>query len=202
MENNIVTIVGMGQKIGLSIAKRFGQEGYAIVMIARNKERLNEYAANLSDAGIKSHSFTCNAGDETSIKNVFVKIKSEVGDTDVLLYNVSSARQQYILEDTFSNLVEDYKSNVAGALSSVQEVLPAMRRKGLGTILLTGGGFALKPRPEFGSLAIGKAGLLNLTKSLALALENSGIKIGTVTVCGIVNSDDLKYIPDAIAENF
>ena len=110
-------------------------------MIARNKERLNEYAANLSDAGIKSHSFTGDAGDETSIKNVFVKIKSEVGDTDVLLYNVSSARQQYILEETFNNLVEDYKSNVAGALSSVQEVLPAMRRKGLGTILLTGGGF-------------------------------------------------------------
>jgi len=44
--------------------------------------------------------------------------------------------------------------------------------------------------------------LLNLTKSLALALENSGIIIGTVTVCGIVNSDDPKYNPDAIAEKF
>lgn len=106
-------------------------------MIARNKERLNEYAATLSDAGHKSHLFTGDAGNETSIKNVFEKIKSKVGDTNVLVYNVSRARQQYILEDTFSNLVEDYKSNVAGALSSVQAVLPAMRKKGKGTILLT-----------------------------------------------------------------
>ena len=202
MEKSIITIVGMGQKIGLSIAKRFGQEGYAIVMIARNKEWLNEYAANLSDAGIKSHSFTGDARNETSIKNMFKKIKSKVGDTNVLDYNVSRARQQYILEDTFSNLVEDYKSNVAGVLSSVQAVLPAMRKKGKGTILLTGDGFSVKPRPEFDSLVIGKAGLLNLTKLLATAPENSGIIIGAVTVCGIVNSDDLKYISDAIAEKF
>ena len=192
MEKSIITIVGMGRKIGLSIAKRFGQEGYAIVMIARNIERLGEFVAKLSDVGYESHSFIGDAGDEASIKNMFKKIKSKVGDTDVLVYNVSTARQQYILEDTFNNLVEDYKSNVAGALSSVQAVLPAMRKKGKGTILLTGGGFSVKPRPEFGSLAIGKAGLLNLTKSLALALENSGIIIGTVTVCGIVNSDNLK----------
>jgi len=133
---------------------------------------------------------------------VLESIKSNVGNTDVLAYNVSTARQQYILEDTFNNLVEDYKSNVASALSSIQAVLPAMRKKGKGTILLTGGGFAVNPSPEFGSLAIGKAGLLNLTKSLALALQNSGIKVGTVTVCGIVNIDDHKYNPDAIAEKF
>lgn len=202
MTKSIITIVGMGKKIGLSIAKRFGKEGFAIVMIARNKDRLSKYAATLDDAGYENHLFIADATVETSLKNVFESIKSKIGDINVLVYNVSTARQQYILEDTFSNLVDDYRSNVAGALSSIQEVLPAMSKRGEGTILLTGGGFAVKPIPEFSSLAIGKAGLLNLTKSLALALKNSGIKIGIVTVCGVVNSDDPIYNPDAIAEKF
>jgi len=62
VDKSIITIVGMGKKIGLSIAKRFAQEGFTIVMIARNKDRLNGYEASLSDAGYDSHSFVSDAG--------------------------------------------------------------------------------------------------------------------------------------------
>ncbi|MDQ6861378.1 MAG: SDR family NAD(P)-dependent oxidoreductase, partial [Verrucomicrobiota bacterium] len=99
------------------------------------------------------------------------------------------------------DLMSDLRTNVGGALASVQQVLPAMRAAKRGTIIFTGGGFALEPHPQFASVGIGKAALRNLALVLAKELAPEGIHVATVTIEGMVKRGTA-FDPEQIAQEF
>ncbi|MEZ4429704.1 MAG: SDR family NAD(P)-dependent oxidoreductase [Nannocystaceae bacterium] len=197
-----IVVIGMGAGIARAVARRFGREGFAVAMIARDEGRLAAYVEEFAREGIDATYASADAGDEGSLRAALRSLRERDGDPDVLVYNAAAIRMVDILEQGVDELVADFRVNVAGALAAAQEVAPAMRAAGRGTILLTGGGFALMPNPRFGSLAIGKAGLRNLAHSLAQALAPAGVHVATVTVCGMVRDDDPKYNPTTIAEHY
>jgi NADP-dependent 3-hydroxy acid dehydrogenase YdfG len=199
---DILAIVGMGEGNGLAIARRFGQAGFTIAMIARNEQKLKSYQAMLAADGVTSHYFLADAGDSAAITAAFSAIQTLLGDPTVLVYNAAVPRMQSVLDTSGEELVSDFRANVAGALVATQAVLPAMQAANQGTILFTGGGFALYPQPDFASLAIGKAGIRSLAMTLGMALKDQSIRVGTITICGIVGGEDLKYQPDRIAEQY
>ncbi|TVQ25736.1 MAG: SDR family NAD(P)-dependent oxidoreductase [Leptolyngbya sp. DLM2.Bin15] len=195
-------IVGMGEGNGMAIARRFAQEGFAIAMVARNEQKLQSYQSMLQAEGITSHYFLADAGDEAELNAALSTVQEQLGTPEVLIYNAAVPRMEGILQTSYATLVNDFRANVAGAMTCVQAVLPAMQSQQQGTLLFTGGGFALYPQPDFVSLSIGKAGLRVLANTLHAALKDSPIKVGTVTICGTVNGDDPKYSSDRIAEEY
>ncbi|MFH7243243.1 MAG: SDR family NAD(P)-dependent oxidoreductase [Spirulina sp.] len=199
---NLCAIVGMGEGNGMAIARRFAKEGFEIAMLARNEQKLQGYQATLQAEGIASHYFLADAGDEAALTAAFTRIQNQLGTPAVLIYNAAVPRMENILQTTYETLVNDFRANVAGAMVSVQSVLPGMQQQQSGTILLTGGGFSLYPQPDFVSLSIGKAGIRVLANTLHEALKDSPIKVGTVTICGTVNGEDPKYSSDLIAEEY
>jgi short-subunit dehydrogenase len=75
-----------------------------------------------------------------------------------------------------------------------------MSARGSGTVLLTGGGLALEPSPEYLSLSIGKAGIRTLALSLFESLKEKGIHVATVTVAALVSPGSKDAT--AVAEHF
>lgn len=198
----LFVIVGMGDGIGLAVSRRFAREGFAIAMIARNEAKLQGFKDILEAEGYSAHSFVADASDEASLRSAIAAIQEQLGNPEVLVYNVAISNMNKVLDETVERLTSDFKANVAGALVATQAVLSMMKAQGTGTILFTGGGFSMYPSPDFASLSLGKAGIRSLAKMLAEALKPDGIRVGTVTICGTVNSDDSKYNPDSIAENY
>jgi short-subunit dehydrogenase len=198
----LITIVGMGTGISQGVAEKFGAEGYAVAMIARNEEKLQAFKADLEKQGITANYFTADAGNAESLQQAFNNIKNTMGDTSVLLYNAALLKRKNILEETAESIAADLKVNVGGALEAVKIVLPAMQTQGEGTLLFTGGGLSLNPSPLYGSLAIGKAGLRNLVGSLYASLKDSPIKVATITVSGFVSPDSERHTPQAIGTAF
>ncbi|HSM80859.1 MAG TPA: SDR family NAD(P)-dependent oxidoreductase [Nodosilinea sp.] len=198
----ICVIVGMGEGNGMAIARRFAKEGFTIAMVARNEDKLKGYQSTLQTEGIISHYYLADAGDEAVLMTAFEAIQTQLGTPDVLVYNAAVPRMESVLQTSYDTLVNDFRANVAGAMACVQAVLPAMQAQQKGTLLFTGGGFALYPDPNFVSLSLGKAGIRVLASTLYAALKDSPIKVGTVTICGTVNGDDPKYGSDLIAEEY
>lgn len=201
MSQSVVTVVGAGPGVGLAVARRFAKEGFRVALVARKADALTEYAAQLKGAGFDAHGFAADAADEQSLRNAFAAIKENLGPTRVLVYNAAVLKMAQPSQLRVDDLVHEFRVNVAGALVSVQAVLDDMKAAKAGTILLTGGGFALSPMPAFASLAIGKASIRNFTSSLAGELEPQGIHVGTVTICGIVKPGT-PFDPDKIAEAY
>lgn len=93
------------------------------------------------------------------------------------------------------------RTNVGGALTSVHQVLPDMRRHGRGTILFTGGGLALEPYPEWAALAAGKAALRSVALNLHKELLPQDIHVAVIAVCGILQPGT-PFAPEIVAEEY
>lgn len=201
MSQAVCAIAGFGTGVSMGVAKAFGQEGYALALLARNPDKLVANAQVLKDEGYEVQTWAADAGNEASLVQAFAQISTQLGDPEVLIYNAAALRLGKPSSITADSLVADFRVNVAGALVVAQQVIPAMKAKKKGTILLTGGSLALNPSVDAASLAIGKAGIRSLAFTLAQELKDSGIHVATVTICGTVQPGT-HFDPDAIAQSY
>ena len=124
--------------------------------------RARGYADTLRKEGADARGFPVDAGDFDSLAGALGKIDQELGAPEVLVYNAAVLRRGSPTSLSGDDLLADFRVNVAGALVCARHVAAAMRERKRGTILLTGGGLALSPHPDFASLAVGKAGIRSL----------------------------------------
>lgn len=199
MSDKICVIVGAGSGISLAVAKRFANEGFQIVLVARRADALETYMAELHQTGASGRSFVADAGDVTSLRQAFDQIRAQIGEPGVLVYNAAALVQGPPSTIDGESMVRDFKVNVVGAVVAAQQVIPSMRARRSGTILFTGGGLALNPMPQYASLALGKAALRNLVYSLGAELEPDGIHVATVTIAGFIKPGT-HFAPELIAE--
>ncbi|MFP2961129.1 hypothetical protein ACLEPN_25805 [Myxococcus sp. 1LA] len=80
----------------------------------------------------------------------------------------------------------DLTVNIGAALIDVKEASQAMLVRGSGTLLLTGGMFAMRPSPDYLSLSIGKAGLRAMTLALFEPFKKRRVHIASVNVAAYV----------------
>lgn len=201
MSNKICVIAGAGPGLGLAIARRFGREAHHIVLLARREDALANYVKELKKEGMEASWFWTDFADTESIALAFEAIRQQVGQPTVLVYNAYQLTMGTPSELDLMQVTADFNVNVVGALACAQEVIPHMKKEKSGMILFTGGGMALNPYPRFASLAIGKAGLRNLTYSLASELEPYNIGVATVTISGFIQPGT-RFDPDSIANSY
>lgn len=199
--SGVCIIVGAGSGVSMGVARRFAREGYAVGLVARRAEALAALADELRGAGFQAESAAADAASADELVAALTALHEQLGPADVLVYNAAAARPGRPSGVATESLVADFRVNVAGALASAQQVIPAMRQRGHGTILFTGGGLALSPAPDYASLAIGKAGIRSLAYSLGDELEGEGIHVATVTIAGFVQQGS-HFDPDLIAEHY
>ena len=156
-------IVGAGPGIGQSVAQAFARDGYAIALAARHPARLDGFRRELEKDGAPTRTYAADAADEASLRQLFASVRQDLGAPEVVVYNPAAHGPGKPMALTGDKLAADFRVNVTGALICAQEAAPAMKERGRGTILLTGGGFAHEPAANYASLSLGKAALRNLT---------------------------------------
>ncbi|MGO4698680.1 SDR family NAD(P)-dependent oxidoreductase [Paenibacillus sp. 2TAB26] len=201
MSKPLVVIVGAGPGVSAGVARKFGNEGFRVVLAARNTDALETYVKELNEVKIEAYSIKADVADSSSLTSAFEQIKQLYGSPDVLVYNAAVISKTTPTHLTETQLLEEFKVNVVGALTSANQVIPNMIEHKKGAILFTGGGLALAPAAELSSLSIGKAGIRSLAFSLSQELQPHGIYVGTVTIAGFVAKGSF-YDPDEIADQF
>ena len=191
-------VVGAGPGIAAATARRFGSDGSAVGLVARGEDGLSELGSALRDAGVRCEWRTADAGDPTSLTTAITSLTGELGPVDVLLYNVSVGRQSAVPELTPEDLLADLAAGAVGLQTAVRAVLPGMRQRGSGTVLVTGGGSADRPIPSMATLGVQKAALRALVEVHAKSLAPEGIHVATATIRGLVG-EERQIHPDRIA---
>ncbi|MBC3474997.1 SDR family oxidoreductase [Pseudomonas taiwanensis] len=192
--------IGTGPGMGIATAERFAREGFRVILSARNQARTQALAARLQEKGLEAHTQVVDASSPYEITKLIAAVESDYGLIDVLHYNAANLREATIADQPLSTFNEDLAVNIGGALAATQAILPAMCKRGAGTILHTGGGFALYPSPDFLSLSIGKAGIRALVLGLYESAKAKGVHIATVTVAANIAPDSPEAT--AVAEQF
>lgn len=196
-----ILIAGMGPGNGMALAKRFGCEGFHIVMMARNSDRMKEMCEQLRADNIACNAYSCDFADEKSLRSALAKITTAHRQVDVVVYNASSLVYSNPSQINYDTFISDFKTNVAGALLIAQHFIPEMQERKSGTIIFTGGGTALQPWMPGASLSVGKAGIRSLAYTLAEECKPLGIHVTTITIHGMIKAGT-DFDPDKIAEAY
>lgn len=197
----LCTIVGAGEGMGLALAHRFGQGGARIALIGRQQSHADELASQLAKSNVRATGYEADVSNFGVLEATFERLHKELGPTSILIYNVAVFTPALPSQLKATQLVDDLKVNVVGALVAAQCVIPGMKTAKRGTILITGGGSALEPFPMGTSLGAGKAAVRNLSGALAGELEPLGIHVATVTIAGAI-AVGTHFAPTKIADEF
>lgn len=196
----IAVVVGVGPGMGVALARAFGREGATVALVARRADALASYAEELAADGLTARAYPADVADEASLRAAFAAIRASLGDPDVLVYNASLNAPGTPAEVRPVDAAAAFAVGALGALVALQEVLPAMRARDAGTVLVTGGGLALRPWPPATALGMAKAAVRNLVQAAARDLAGTGVHIGMVTIMGVVGAPG--FDPDDIAARF
>ncbi len=180
MPQPVCAIVGPGEGLGSSLAAKFAGEGFDIALISRSEKGSSAAAEAAAGANVEAtvKFYAADAAQPETIEQALAKIVGEMGEVDVLIYNV---RGNFTLRDplemTYGELDEIYRLEVIGAFAAAKSVLPAMRERGHGSVLFSSATAALRGSATHPLYAIGKFGLRALSQSLAKAYSKDGVHI-------------------------
>jgi short-subunit dehydrogenase len=200
MTKNVI-IIGAGPGLSTGLAEKFGKEGFAIGLISRNAEKLQQQIQNLEKQGVKAFFATADAYEKDSLSDAIASLKAQMGTIHTLIYNAAALKMKQLMDETTDELVNDFKISVANAFHSVKNLHDDLRVN-KGAVLLTGGAFAINPSPQFGSLSLGKASLRSLAFQLNEVLKADDIYVGTVTINGYIHAGSETHSPKILAEKF
>jgi short-subunit dehydrogenase len=195
-------VLGVGPGLGTALARRFGDGGYPVALVARGAGRLEGTVDALTAVGITARAFASDLSVESEVNAAMVAIEDLLGPVDVLIYNAATLGVLVRpTELTLDLLYSSFRVDVVGALLACQHVAPGMQARGTGTILFTSGTAAVRPMPELCTIGACKAALRNLSFNLADELGPYGVHVATVMVGGVIAAGTA-FAPEVLAELF
>ncbi len=201
-----IAIVGAGAGVGLAIAERFGKEGYNVALLARNKEKLNTLAAELSAKGISAASFQADVMDRERLAKALSEAKAHFGTIDVLEFSPTPVIDSMLPPRNISVENELYHLDfqVLSAITAVQAVLPEMLERKDGSLLFTTAASAQKPLCITASFGVAAGALLNYARLLNKDLGSDNIFAGIVSIAAFVYNGEqpdpeaMKILPEGM----
>jgi NAD(P)-dependent dehydrogenase (short-subunit alcohol dehydrogenase family) len=193
-------IVGVGPGLGLELARTFASAGHPVAMLARDKAKLDTFATELAAAGLDARGYVTDAADPVNLRDVLNAAISEMGAPDILVYNIGVLTPDSPVGGDDQTWAYNTAINILGARVGADAVLPELR-DGRGTLLFTGGGYALHPSRKFASLSVGKAGLRAYVEMLHDQLAGTGVHATSVTITGTIGSAP-RFEPAEIAKAY
>lgn len=191
-------IIGAGPGLGLSMARRFGREGYTPALVSRSATRHGGYLASLAEDGIEAGSFTADVRDQAQVRSALEAIDGRYGTIGLLYYGpatVDPAALPKPITETVPAAVREAMSWVYPAIGIAAQVLPEMIERGNGGLLFAGGLSAIRPMPALGALAVASAALRNYALTLNAGLAGTGVYAGTLTIGGLIERGDIhRYV--------
>ena len=173
-------ITGGTRGIGLSAAAALGKAGYDIIITGIDKEASETALKKLEDNGIKGEFIYADSMSEEDVNRCFREISRKYDSLDVLVNNAGIA-QQTLFQDTddaaWSRMLA---VNLTGPRNTVMAALPHMLTEKRGCVVNVSSIWGLRGSSCETAYAASKAGLIGLTRSLALELAPSGIRVNAV----------------------
>lgn len=180
LDGKVAIITGGGSGIGKGIAKAFADEGCSVVIAARNGERLNAAAAELSSDGATVIAVPTDVTNEDQVISLFAKTMDQFGRLDVLVNNSGAFDGGPVEDLTLEQWQTVIDVNVTGPFLGSREAFKIMKKQGGGRIINIGSIAAQKPRHSSSPYTTSKHAVWGLTQSLALEGRDHNIAVSAL----------------------
>ncbi len=173
-------VTGGNGGIGLGIAKGLAKAGANIVVASRNEAKTEAALGDLRALGASAIGVTADVTDEASVAGAVGAATSEFGAVDILVNNAGIGIRKPPQEYTLDEWRQVVGVNLDGAFLCSREVYPHMKRAGGGKIINIGSMTSVFGSDWVASYSASKGGVVQLTKSLAVAWAADDIQVNAI----------------------
>jgi NAD(P)-dependent dehydrogenase (short-subunit alcohol dehydrogenase family) len=175
-------VSGVGPGLGRAIARSFAREGARLALACRTEAVAGEIAREIEGLGARTIAVAMDVTKAEDRARLVAATVEAFGGIDVLVNNAFSTGRPAPIEgaDIGKSWRSAFEVNVFGTMQLSQAVLPAMRARGGGSIVMIGTLAARKRQPGFAAYGASKAALLAATESLAAEVGGAKIRVNSV----------------------
>jgi len=198
--------VGVRWGVGGAIAQKFAQEGHFVVLTTRTEANASGLAAAIREQGGDCMIVELDLTSQDSISSAFATIRGDAGDPHVLVYNAGYLEgrdlppEKELLEHIPIDMFETAQHIASrGPFLVAKEVLPAMRKRGAGSFLITNNSSSLRGRKRMTgqSLYYPRTMMRTLAQVLTEEYSEHGVHVANVVIDGLIDSPGTRALPRA-----
>jgi NAD(P)-dependent dehydrogenase (short-subunit alcohol dehydrogenase family) len=187
----VALVTGAAQGVGRATALRLSADGFSVAV--------NDIAddGRLSDLADQIGGFAAPAdiADPSAVSAMVARISEAVGSVQVLVANAAAMSMSPFLDADETDWWHQIEVNLSGHFRVIQAVVPGMRERGSGRIVIVASGWGVVGHPNATAYAASKAGLIALTKGLGRELGPQGILTNAIAP-SYVDTEQLRVDAD------
>ena len=181
LSGRVAIVTGASRGIGKSIAEAFARAGANVVLASRKQDALDEAAAAIRADGGEAIGVAAHNGEKDALKALVEQTLLHYGEVNILVNNAATNPHfGSTLEAADSYWQKTLEVNLMGNVWLSQAAVKAMRNSGGGKIINVASIVALNPGRYQGIYSVTKAGVISLTKSLAVELGADNIQVNAI----------------------
>jgi len=192
--------------VGGAIALKFAREGFHVVLTTRSKPNASALEAAIDSEGLDCMTVELDLESDDSISTAFETVRSELGDPEVVVLNAGYLEgrdlppEMELLENMPIELFETAQNiSSRGPFLVAKEILPAMRKRGQGSFVITNNAASLRGRKRRTgeSLYYPRVMMRTLAQVLTEEYSEFGVHVANVVVDGLIDSPGTRALPIA-----
>lgn len=181
LTGTVAIVTGAGRGLGRAAAKGLAAAGAQVALFSRTAEELETAAAEIRDAGGDALVMPGDIASGSHVARLVSETVSAYGGVDTLVNNAAVIGPPRFLEDADPPAWgHTLAVNLTGPYHACREVIPHLVQRGGGAIINITSGLARMPFPHFCAYSVSKAGIDQLTRSLADEFREAGIRVNGV----------------------
>jgi hypothetical protein len=176
-----VLITGASTGIGFELAKVFAKNGFNLILVARNEEKLKEISSNLASAfKITTEFIVKDLSRIEAADELFENISSRNIEVDVLVNNAGFGLFGEFKDTDLNREVEMINLNITSLVKLTKLFLPSMIKRKSGRIMNVASVASFQPGPLMSIYYATKSFVLHFSEAVSFELKNSGVTVSTL----------------------
>ncbi len=181
LDGRVALVTGGSQGLGLHLAKALAQAGATIIVVSRRIDACKRAAQEIiSETHGKAFAFTADVTNWNDVQRLFLETSEQVGAVDIVLNSAGLNKRGTIENLSEADWDEVVDANLKGPFLMSKKFGPAMAERGWGRIVNFGSILSLIGIAGRTPYASSKAGLLGLTRTLALEWAAKGVTVNAL----------------------